>query len=87
MEKRMSVAGAWMVIAVTNRWWWTFQMIHFLAIFLLLSVSVKAATKPNVVIIFCDHLGYADIGCFGAKGYKTPHIDSMACEGARFRSA
>ena len=37
-----------------------------------------------MVIIFTDDLGYADIGSFGAKGYKTPHLDRMAAEGRRF---
>jgi len=40
--------------------------------------------KPNVVIIFCDDVGYADVGVFGAKGYKTPHLDRMAAEGVKF---
>ncbi len=39
---------------------------------------------PNVVIIFIDDLGYADIGAFGATGYSTPHLDQMAEEGMRF---
>jgi len=40
--------------------------------------------KPNVVIIFCDDVGYADIGVFGAKGYETPNLDRMAAEGVKF---
>ena len=43
-----------------------------------------SAKKPNVVIIFTDDQGYGDIGCFGAKGYKTPHLDRMAKQGRRF---
>jgi len=39
---------------------------------------------PNLVLIFCDDLGYGDLGCTGAKGYATPHIDRMAAEGMRF---
>ena len=39
---------------------------------------------PNVVVIFIDDLGYADIGPFGAKAYKTPHLDEMAKQGRRF---
>jgi arylsulfatase A-like enzyme len=39
---------------------------------------------PNVVIIFTDDQGYADVGVFGAKGYTTPNIDRMAREGRRF---
>jgi arylsulfatase len=38
---------------------------------------------PNVVIIFCDDLGYGDVGCYGAKDCATPHIDRMAAEGVR----
>jgi arylsulfatase A len=40
--------------------------------------------RPNVVIIFCDDLGYGDIGAFGAKGYATPNLDRLALEGNRF---
>ena len=40
--------------------------------------------RPNFVIIFCDDLGYGDIGCFGAKAIKTPNIDKMADEGMKF---
>lgn len=39
---------------------------------------------PNIVIIFCDDLGYADIGAFGARGYATPHLDRLAADGIRF---
>lgn len=39
---------------------------------------------PNVVIIFTDDLGYADVGVFGGKGFKTPNLDRMAKEGIRF---
>src|SRR5437773_11914300 len=40
--------------------------------------------KPNFIIIFCDDLGYADVGCYGAKDIRTPNIDRMAKEGIRF---
>ncbi len=40
--------------------------------------------QPNIVIIYCDDLGYGDVGVFGAKGYTTPNIDRMAAEGIRF---
>jgi arylsulfatase A-like enzyme len=43
----------------------------------------SAQRPPNFVIIFADDLGYADIGSFGATGYKTPNLDRMAREGAR----
>ncbi len=39
---------------------------------------------PNVVVIFIDDMGYADIGPFGAEGYPTPNLDRMAREGRKF---
>jgi arylsulfatase A len=44
----------------------------------------KAAKTPNVVVIFIDDMGYADIGPFGAKAYPTPNLDRMAKEGRKF---
>ena len=44
----------------------------------------SSVDKPNVVIVFCDDVGYADVGVFGAKGYETPNIDRMAAEGVKF---
>ncbi|MDB4676998.1 sulfatase [bacterium] len=48
--------------------------------------SSIAASKPNFVIIFCDDLGYSDIGCFGSKLHRTPNVDKMASEGTKFTS-
>jgi arylsulfatase len=45
-----------------------------------------AALKPNIIIIFTDDQGYADVGKFGAEGFKTPNLDRMADEGAIFRN-
>lgn len=39
-----------------------------------------------MVIIFTDDLGYGDIGVFGAKGYSTPHLDTLATQGRVFRN-
>jgi arylsulfatase A len=55
----------------------------FLALIATFVEATVAAMPPNVVLIFCDDLGYADISCFGGK-VSTPHIDSLATEGARF---
>lgn len=43
--------------------------------------------KPNVIIIYVDDLGYGDVGCYGAKGVKTPNIDALAKGGMRFTDA
>ena len=42
--------------------------------------------KPNIVIIFIDDLGYADIGPFGATKQRTPNLDRMAREGMKLTS-
>jgi arylsulfatase A-like enzyme len=42
------------------------------------------AETPNVVLVFVDDLGYADIGPFGATGYETPNLDRMARNGRCF---
>ncbi len=51
-------------------------------------VPARAAEepKPNVVVIFIDDLGYADIGPFGATKQKTPNLDRMAAEGMKLTS-
>ena len=45
-----------------------------------------AAAAPNYVLIFCDDLGYGDLGCYGSAKNRTPRIDAMAKEGVRFTS-
>jgi arylsulfatase A-like enzyme len=55
-----------------------------------LSFSARAAgtaTKPNVIFILADDLGYGDLGCFGQKKIKTPNLDRLAVEGMRFTQA
>ncbi|MBI4622181.1 MAG: sulfatase [Verrucomicrobia bacterium] len=48
------------------------------------AVSAAAQRLPNIVVIFTDDQGYADVGVFGAKGFTTPNLDRMAAEGIRF---
>lgn len=44
----------------------------------------EKTTKPNIIFILADDLGYADIACYGQKNIKTPNIDKLAKEGKRF---
>ena len=46
--------------------------------------EASSAQLPNFIIIFCDDMGYADIGPFGATGYSTPNLNRMAKEGIKF---
>lgn len=48
------------------------------------TLSLPAVDRPNLVVIFMDDMGYADLGCFGAQGYETPNIDRLAQEGRKF---
>jgi arylsulfatase len=41
-------------------------------------------TKPNIVYIIADDLGYAEVGCYGQKKIKTPNIDKLATQGMKF---
>jgi len=45
------------------------------------------ATKPNVLLILADDLGWSDLGCYGADLHETPHLDRLAREGVRFTQA
>lgn len=44
-------------------------------------------TRPNIIYIMCDDMGYGDLGCYGQPYIKTPNIDNMAKEGMRFTQA
>ncbi|MCP5112329.1 MAG: sulfatase-like hydrolase/transferase, partial [bacterium] len=46
-----------------------------------------ASNKPNIVILLADDLGHGDLGVTGCEDISTPHIDSIAREGARFLNA
>ena len=41
--------------------------------------------KKNVIVIMTDDQGYGDLSCMGATDFKTPNLDRLANEGARFK--
>lgn len=49
-------------------------------------VESRAQSKPNLIYIMVDDLGYGDLGCFGQKEIKTPNLDRLAAEGMRLTS-
>lgn len=49
-------------------------------------VSKPKVDKPNIVVLFADDLGYADLNCFGGQSMVTPNLDAMAREGRRLTS-
>lgn len=44
----------------------------------------KPASKPNIIFILADDIGYGDFGCYGATKVKTPNVDRLASQGLRF---
>jgi arylsulfatase A-like enzyme len=42
------------------------------------------ATRPNIILVFIDDMGWGDFSCFGNKDAQTPHVDQLAHEGLRF---
>ena len=53
------------------------------AFFLCAALSARASSRPNIIVILADDLGFSDIGCYGAE-IQTPNIDALAKNGIRF---
>ena len=65
---------------------------YFVKIFIIvftfsLLLSFKVLSKPNVLFILIDDMGWMDLGCQGNKNLHTPNIDNLAKEGMRFTDA
>ncbi len=59
-----------------------------LAFLLLATINLSHAdgSKPNIIYIIVDDMGYADLSCYGQKSWTTPNIDRLATEGIKFTS-
>ena len=44
-------------------------------------------TRPNIIYIMADDLGYADLSCYGRKDYQTPNLDKLCSQGVKFMNA
>jgi arylsulfatase A len=69
--------------AVLASWLHTMKRI-FALLLLSMATALFAAQKPNIIFIMADDLGYSELGSYGQKKIKTPHLDQLAREGMRF---
>lgn len=53
-------------------------------LFLVCPLHAQKATRPNIVFILADDLGYGDLSCYGQKRFQTPNIDRLASQGMKF---
>ncbi len=60
--------------------------IKFISVAIIIHLAIVdfAQSRPNIIFIFVDDMGYSDLSCFGNKEMKTPNIDRLAKEGIRF---
>ena len=63
------------------------RLFHLLTFAVAAFHAAVAADKPNIIFILADDLGRGDLGCYGQKKIRTPSLDCMAAEGARFTQA
>ena len=62
----------------------TYLLLAFLAVlFTACSAEKEVDSRPNVIVILTDDMGYSDIGCYGSE-IPTPHLDALAENGVRF---
>jgi len=67
------------------------QILYSLCLIITISIEINAKTiafqkqsKPNIVFILADDLGYGDLSCYGQQKFATPHIDLLAKKGMIF---
>lgn len=60
------------------------KLLGLLLIFSLSSYGLKAQTKPNIVLILADDMGFSDLGCYGGE-IQTPNLDRLADNGIRLK--
>ena len=63
-----------------------FRCLILCGAFIVTSLNLRSAEKPNIVIIYADDLGYGDVACYNPERGKipTPHIDKLAEQGMLF---
>ena len=63
------------------------RITFLIAALLLINSSCRdkeSESRPNIILILADDLGWRDLGCYGSTFYETPNIDRLAQNGLRF---
>ena len=50
-------------------------------------LNAQTRSRPNILFILADDMGWADLSCYGRPDYKTPNLDRLAAQGLRFTNA
>ena len=66
--------------------WGAWLFVVFAGLALCPATFAATARPPNFILIFVDNFGNGDLGCFGSKLHRTPNVDRLAAEGAKFTS-
>ena len=51
------------------------------------AAELKPGSKPNIIVILADDLGWADLSCYGSTFHESPNLDKLAAQGMRFTQA
>ena len=62
------------------------RMLLYFTLGATLGCQSPTTRNPNFILIYADDLGYGDLGCFGSKKNRTPHLDRMAEQGMKLTS-
>ncbi|MEN1681641.1 MAG: arylsulfatase [Planctomycetota bacterium] len=76
---------SWAVFSVYRLSGW--RLFAILCVTVFIAGDVLAAAQPNIVFILSDDVAQGDLGCYGQKLIRTPHLDRMAAEGTRYTQA
>jgi arylsulfatase A len=67
------------------------SILLFVTLFILMQINgfsqTGVSSKPNIIILYADDLGYGDVSCYGASAVKTPSVDYLAANGLKFTDA
>jgi uncharacterized sulfatase len=60
------------------------HLFRMISLLVLVCAQAPATSKPNIILVFIDDMGWADFSCFGNKDAKTPNVDRLASQGIAF---